>query len=137
MHKAGYCYRCQSAGSVELGICQICGMEYPSLPPGQRPSASILTTHEGNEVALKGEIDLATRGLIEGPLMEALEEGRGCFLIDLDGVTFMDTQGIHMLLRLRQRSLELGRAFIIRCERGPCRKVLGLAGLYPMADAAA
>ena len=137
MYSSGYCYRCLSAGSVEQGICQICGMEYPALPPGQTPTASVLTTHSGTKVKLKGEIDLATRGMIEGQLMEALEEGRGCFLVDLDGVDFMDTQGIHMLLRLQRRARELGRDFVLRCERGPCLRVLEAVGLRTMAEAAA
>lgn len=137
LYSSGYCYRCQSAGSVELGICQICGMEYPPLPPGQMPTPSFLATPSGTEVKLKGEIDLATRGMIEGQLMEALEGGRGCFLVDLNEVDFMDTQGIHMLLRLQRRARELGRDFVIRCERGPCLRVLEAMGLRAMVETAA
>jgi anti-anti-sigma factor len=132
-----YCYRCESAGSIELGVCQVCGMEYPELPPELRPAVFVNAEPDGCVAELRGEIDLATRGMAESRLMAALEGGSGYFLLDLDGVDFMDTQGVHMLLSLQRRARELGRDFLVRCGHGPCRRLLEAVGLQTMAEAAA
>ncbi len=137
MYDARFCYRCESAGSIEMGVCQVCGMDYPELPPDQRPEVSLLDCGETCVAEIKGEIDLATRGELEFGLLEALESGPPRLVVDLDRVDFMDTQGMHMLLLLKERAGELGKAMEVRCNSGPCLKLLERVGLCSLEEAAA
>ena len=86
-------------------------------------------TEDGNVARLYGELDLSTRTRFESLLLDALECGEGYFAVDLNHLRFMDSQGLHMLSRIRDRCEERGRRFYLLCAGGPCRKVLEAAGV--------
>ena len=50
-------------------------------------------------------------------------------VLDLAGVTFMDSSGIAVVMRVRQRVRDLGGAVTLRGVRPQARKVLDAAGL--------
>lgn len=50
-------------------------------------------------VEVEGEIDIATAPLLDEKLAEAESAGTSSILLDLDGVEFMDSSGLHVLLR--------------------------------------
>ncbi|MDD3718940.1 MAG: STAS domain-containing protein [Actinomycetota bacterium] len=81
----------------------------------------------GNTARLHGELDLSSRTRFEAILLDVLECGEGYFAVDLDHLDFMDSQGLHMLSRIRDRSTELDRRFFLLCSGGPCAKVLKIA----------
>jgi anti-anti-sigma factor len=74
---------------------------------------------------ITGEIDLATV-----PQLYALDTVHGPLLLDLHGVTFMDSSGIRALLRLKQRCPHLHCTFQIEALSPPVERVLRIAGLY-------
>lgn len=60
---------------------------------------------------MQGEIDKATADRFEDALLTAMDAGRGAVIIDLTRVEFMDSSGLHAIvksmrwLRARDRSL--------------------------------
>ncbi|MEW6554748.1 MAG: STAS domain-containing protein [Actinomycetota bacterium] len=50
------------------------------------------------------------------------------FAVDLNQLDFMDSQGIHMLSRMRDRTKGSNLRFYLICANGPCFKVLKAAG---------
>jgi anti-anti-sigma factor len=76
---------------------------------------------------ITGEIDLAT-----APQLYALDTVHGPLLLDLHGVTFMDSSGIRALLRLQQRCPHEHCTFQIEALSLCVERVLRIAGLYDM-----
>lgn len=74
-------------------------------------------------LALRGEVDLATSSLLEGWLEAAQTELRPV-VVDLSGVTFLDSTGLKALVLARRRG-ELH----VRGEHGVIRTALGITGL--------
>ncbi len=79
---------------------------------------------------LTGEIDHHRAGQLMGQLEERLDlESPRVVELDLSGVTFMDSSGIALLLRLyRSLGLTGGRLQVVKVPRQPA-KVLKAAGL--------
>jgi anti-anti-sigma factor len=67
----------------------------------------------------------------------------GAFVLDLTELTFLDSSGLHALLRARAYLAREDRSLVLICPPGPARRVLDLASVldtfvvYPSADAAA
>ena len=76
------------------------------------------------EIALIGELDhhAALDRAIEAALPLRL-------VLDWSGVTFMDSSGIAVVMRVRQRMRDLGGAVTLRGVRPQARKVLDAAGM--------
>jgi len=80
-------------------------------------------------LALRGELDVAGATEARKRLL-ALELSRGCrFVLDLSGLTFIDSTGIRLILQVREYSLQRCADFVL--VRGPERvmRVLELVGL--------
>lgn len=82
----------------------------------------------GSIASLHGELDLHSMPEFERRLADALVEGEGYLAVDLSALGFIDSQGIHMLSRIRDMALELDRRFYVVCEGGACRRVLDAVG---------
>jgi anti-sigma B factor antagonist len=54
-------------------------------------------------VEVSGDLDIATVDELEGPVIGAVENGRGPLMIDLSECTFIDSSGIRLLLRAHRR----------------------------------
>ena len=80
------------------------------------------------EIALIGELDHHAAREIGGRLDRAIEAALPLRL-DWSGVTFMDSSGIAVVMRVRQRVRDLGGAVTLRGVRPQARKVMDAAGL--------
>ncbi len=80
---------------------------------------------EVHVVALVGELDMATA---DG-LAEALTAIPGSLVIDLAGVTFMDSSGIAALVKTNNQLTDTGRRLVLTRPAPNVRKVLGIVGL--------
>ena len=80
------------------------------------------------EIALIGELDHHAAREIGGRLDRAIEAALR-LVLDWSGVTFMDSSGIAVVMRVRQRVRDLGGAVTLRGVRPQARKVLDAAGL--------
>jgi anti-sigma B factor antagonist len=79
-------------------------------------------------VAVHGEVDTATVQDLEVALDAAIRESDGAFVIDLSDVGFLDSSGLHVLLRARSLLGREDRALAVICRPGPARRVLELSG---------
>ncbi len=88
-------------------------------------------------IALFGELDIGTAGGVQRALDEAEATDAGVVVVDLSGLTFMDSTGIRLLLSAHARSRANGNRLTLR--RGPAsvQRVLELCAVdefLPFAD---
>jgi anti-sigma B factor antagonist len=79
-------------------------------------------------VAVHGEIDIKTVPALEAALDAAIRDSGGAFVIDLSDVEFIDSSGLHVLLRARGLLGREDRALAVVCPFGPVRRVFELSG---------
>ncbi len=96
-----------------------------------RPQVDLLRVtlrHEGDGVVarLDGEIDLATAPHVQRRLEPVLDEHDG-LEVDLGGLTFMDSAGLHLLEALAARARARGHRFEVRGATGGVARLLALA----------
>lgn len=88
-------------------------------------------------VLVRGDVDIATAPRLTHAVDEAIRGTRGVFVIDLCEVTFLDSSGVHMLVRARALLGREDRDLVVICPPGPARRtfeVTGLADLMPLFD---
>jgi anti-anti-sigma factor len=79
-------------------------------------------------VELTGEIDVDTAPRMRAALDAALRTGVPV-VIDMDGVTFMDSTGIAVLVSVNLRAIRIGTPVVLRAVPVRIRNLLGLLGL--------
>jgi anti-sigma B factor antagonist len=60
---------------------------------------AVLNDTDAAIVAPEGELDLATAPLLDAELRRLRDEGTRRLVVDLRGLTFIDSSGVHLLLR--------------------------------------
>ena len=87
------------------------------------------------EIYLKGELDHhGAKGLLTRLDREIEQELPAELVLDLSGVTFMDSSGIAVAMRARQRMRELGGTVKLRKAALQPRKVFDAAGISRLMD---
>ena len=79
-------------------------------------------------VAVTGEIDMSTAGLLWQVLEPACERG-GRLVVDLDGTTFIDSTGLAVLVRAYKRLEQRSESVVVRTAAPVVRHVLAISGL--------
>ena len=111
----------------------------------QMPRLKISATRIGgaHAIAVAGELDMETAPQLGEEVELAVWDTVGAFVLDLSEVTFLDSSGLHALLRARAYLAREDRSLVLVCPNGPARRVLDLASVldtfvvYPSAEAAA
>jgi anti-anti-sigma factor len=80
-------------------------------------------------MSLTGELDLLSAGWIRVPFQELASDGRPQIVVDLAGLTFIDTSGIHALLDLDGDAREAGKRLRLAAVSEKVRRVFELAGV--------
>ena len=82
----------------------------------------------GFRAALSGEIDLSTVEDVESKLRTAIDGVTGAVALDLREVSFLDSSGLRLLLRLHKEFEDAGRRLVL--VQGPRRvaRVFELTG---------
>lgn len=62
---------------------------------------------------LRGELDMATRARVESALIRAEDSGASAIELDLGGLTFMDSSGVHVALDAHRRSRQKGHSLVL------------------------
>ena len=91
-----------------------------------------LSTRElGNRavVQVAGEVDLETASRLGDHALDALREVSPHVVLDLGGVTFMDSTGLKVLLTISRRAELAGGSFAIAGASRTVRRILSLTGL--------
>ena len=77
-------------------------------------------------VAFAGELDGANVSTLDAALRRAVDRGLAEVWLDLCETTFMDSAGVHLLLRAHRTLARLNRRFVVICPEGAARRVLVL-----------
>lgn len=79
-------------------------------------------------LTVSGEVDLAAHLGFEAEI-ERSWDGSSDLVIDCSQVTFLDSMGLRVLVRTRQRAVDNGRDFALAAPSVPVLRVLELAGI--------
>jgi anti-sigma B factor antagonist len=81
-------------------------------------------------VHLAGEVDLAAAPRVESAIDEALAGEEGVdIMIDLDGVTFLDSTGLRVLVAAHSRCAGEGRSLTVVNPSASVSRILEITGL--------
>jgi anti-sigma B factor antagonist len=80
-------------------------------------------------VRLSGELDMANVPRVEEAVDRCLEDGAASIALDLSGVTFIDSGGIHALIRTRKLTGDRGGQLYLVGATGELRRLFTLLGL--------
>jgi anti-anti-sigma factor len=96
-------------------------------PPGRL----IITTEVDDQVArlaLEGELDLASAGQVEDHLASLDQQSLKRIVIDLDGLAFIDSTGLRILIQADARTRERGCELSLRPGDESIQRVFELTG---------
>lgn len=90
-------------------------------------------------VSLSGEVDIVRSPDLQQSLQEAIGRlsGKGAVVVDLSGVTYMDSSGVATLVRGLQLSRKKGVGLVLCSLQERVRSIFEIARLdtvFPMAD---
>jgi anti-sigma B factor antagonist len=80
-------------------------------------------------LALKGEVDVYTSPSFKERLVKTIDEGCTRIVVDLEGVDFIDSSGLGVLVSGLRRVKENGGSIRLICTREPILKVFRITGL--------
>jgi anti-anti-sigma factor len=80
-------------------------------------------------VSVGGEVDLETASQLGDHALDALRDGSPHLVLDLAGVTFMDSTGLQVLLTIMRRAELAGGSMAVAGASRTVRKLLSLTGL--------
>lgn len=113
-------------------------LEHPEL--GVSPDIlTIGTSRDRDEyvIELTGELDLSGVTRASEAFGEAFESGARSIVLDLRDLDFLDSTGVHTILKAEHRAREEGRSFVL--VRGPRQvqrifEITGMAGRLVFSD---
>ena len=83
-------------------------------------------------VAVRGEVDLLTAPRLDEKLEEGVARRPVTLVVDLSGVTFIDSSACNALVRGKRRADTGGVGLELRGLTPSCRRVLEIAGLLDL-----
>lgn len=92
----------------------------------------LVDTHTGGHAAtltVSGELDLLASPVLERALAPLLDSDVELIIIDLRGLEFMDSTGLHVLIQAHQRMHDAGRRLALVRARKPVQRLFDLTGL--------
>jgi anti-sigma B factor antagonist len=106
------------------------------------PIFDVQTSRDGDVAVISpsGELDIATAPQLEQAISEATGSGADALVLDLRGLTFMDSTGLRTLVQTHQRAESTGFGLSIWRGTSQIDRLLSVSGLedvLPLADAPA
>ncbi len=107
----------------------------PTLRGSLRPRGPIqlaLTTRyepRATVIGVAGELDVLTVSRLTTRLDEAVRRRQGDVVIDLSEAEFIDSMGLHALLKVQRRLISQARTLTVICPPGQVRNAIELARL--------
>jgi anti-sigma B factor antagonist len=89
------------------------------------------TRHEGEVavVAATGEVDVFTAPALDGEITALLEQGRSRLVVDLSGVSFLDSTGLGVLVKGLKKARDAGGSIHLVVTSDRIRKIFDITGL--------
>lgn len=89
----------------------------------------IETAGDTTVAVLVGELDAHTCDAVGEQVVSAVADGARDVVVDLSGVSFLDSSGLRVLVRTRQEVLERGGRLRLRGATDVVERVLQITGL--------
>ncbi len=91
----------------------------------------IRTEHQADrcEITLRGEVDVYTAPRLKEQLVDVIEKGCVKVIVNLEGVSFIDSSGLGVLVSALRRARERDGAVRIVCTRENILKIFRITGL--------
>jgi anti-sigma B factor antagonist len=83
----------------------------------------------GAVLVLSGELDVVSAPGLQQHLAEVLAESHERVMLDLNGLTFVDSAGVSVLIRAKQTADSSGRILVLRRPTEQLERVFALVGL--------
>jgi len=83
----------------------------------------------GTVLMLSGELDVVSAPGLQQYLAEVLSEAHERVMLDLNGLTFVDSAGVSVLIRAKQTAESSGRTLVLRRPTEQLERVFALVGL--------
>ena len=83
----------------------------------------------GVALALHGELDAATASELERHLEHVLSQPHARVVIDLAGLTFVDSAGVSVLIKAKRTAEASGRTVVLRRPTEQLERVFAVVGL--------
>jgi anti-sigma B factor antagonist len=80
-------------------------------------------------LTLFGELDVVSAPELKHTLDEALGQPHARVMLDLNGLRFVDSAGVSVLIRAKQRAKANGRTLVLRRPTEQLERVFALVGL--------
>jgi anti-sigma B factor antagonist len=80
-------------------------------------------------IAVTGEIDLTSAPQLDDQVMSLIDGGASTIVIDLSGVSFMDSTGLRVLLKASKLLVGAGGALELKDPSEPVQRLLEVSGL--------
>jgi anti-sigma B factor antagonist len=103
---------------------------------GLPPAFHIELRPDGDRVLVcpVGEMDVATVGKVEARIGEQIDRGARHVVVDLTGVSFMDSTGVRLLLVAEARAKEAGARLSVLPGSAASHRTLQICGLLDHLD---
>ncbi|HEX5308533.1 MAG TPA: STAS domain-containing protein [Solirubrobacteraceae bacterium] len=80
-------------------------------------------------IALHGELDLLGAPLLQQEIEQADVDSRGILVLDLQGLEFVDSAGLRVILAAHEHARQHGREFALTKGSEQVRRLLSIAGV--------
>jgi anti-sigma B factor antagonist len=89
----------------------------------------VVRAEQATTLAVTGEVDLSTAGELAEAGVAALAAGAAVVIVDLSGVTFLDSTGLAALVTINNQARNGGATLIIARPRARVRHLFRITGL--------
>lgn len=91
----------------------------------------IEVSDEGNDtvLALRGELDPHTAPDLRREIDHVFEAGRSHLVLDLAGLSFIDSSGLRVVISAHKETVERGGGLVLRSPSPTTRRLLDITGL--------
>jgi anti-anti-sigma factor len=105
------------------------GRAITMLPVSTELSINRRDDHRGVVLTLSGELDVVSAPQLEQCLEEVLAQPNVSVLLDLNGLRFVDSAGVSVLIKAKQDAEASGRTVLLRRPTEQLHRVFALLGL--------
>jgi anti-sigma B factor antagonist len=96
---------------------------------GAAVDVDVTTQADRAVISLRGELDLANVESVESAITQSNVRAARRIELDLAGLTFCDSSGLRMLLRVRSEAVGAGATFVVTHATGAVARTIDVTGL--------